>query len=411
MTPDDQQRPSADRTADDEELAQSLDLDEHLDDNLDGADGAAPGELPPAPGAAPVSLTKDGRPDAAPSEPAAAPSAPADPADPADPAAAPSEPGAAASGTVPSAAGGTVPPGRRGRHTRGKGGDGTADADEKKRRKAPWWELPVLIALAIGIAIVVKSFVVQPFFIPSGSMEKTLHGCQGCAGDRILVNKPVYDFRDPHPGDIVVFNKPSAWPTSLSESPPKPPGNPVLRWGWDFGQPIGFVPPSGEVLVKRVIAIGGQTVQGQAVDGGTSERITVTDADGKSHVLTEPYVYIDPGQVDNSATFGPVTVPKGRLWVMGDHRNDSADSRYHCRPNEEQAPQLQLSHCNAVSSTVPVSDVIGKAVVIAWPPSRWRTLGTPTTFKSLADGATPGLAGAALVLPVFLVRRRRRRTP
>ena len=78
-------------------------------------------------------------------------------------------------------------------------------------RKAPWWELPALVVLAILIAILVKTFVVQPFYIPSESMEKTLHGCTGCSGDRILVNKPIYDLRDPHPGDIVVFNAPQDW--------------------------------------------------------------------------------------------------------------------------------------------------------------------------------------------------------
>ncbi len=76
----------------------------------------------------------------------------------------------------------------------------------RPRGKAPWWELPLLVIVAVVIAVLIKTFVVQPFYIPSQSMELTLHGCPGCSGDRVLVNKLIYDFRDPHPGDIVVFS-------------------------------------------------------------------------------------------------------------------------------------------------------------------------------------------------------------
>jgi signal peptidase I len=272
---------------------------------------------------------------------------------------------------------------------------------KKEHRKAPWWELPALVALAIGIAILVKSFVVQPFYIPSDSMEKTLHGCPGCHGDRILVNKLIYDFRDPHPGDIVVFDAPPGW--RRDEPLPQPPHNPVLRVVRGFGQLIGFVPPDDLVLVKRVIAVGGQTVRGTSINGGHSERIQISDhgSRGPWRTLNEPYVYLD--FPDSSAGFGPVTVPKGRLWVMGDHRNASADSRYHCGPGGTDGDRR---HCNPSTSTVPVHDVIGKAFVIAWPPSRWRTLGTPSTFTSAAGAGLPlGFASAAAVF----ARRRRRR--
>jgi signal peptidase I len=297
--------------------------------------------------------------------------------------------------------------GRRGAHRavsawsriRARRAEKKQEKAQKPHKKAPWWELPALVVLAIGIAILVKTFVVQPFYIPSASMELTLHGSAEHGHDRILVNKLIYDFRDPHPGDIVVFHAPSGWD---EEPGTKPPGNPVLRVIRGFGQLIGFVPPDGQVLVKRVIATGGETVWGVNVDGRS--QVHVRDADGHAHVLNEPYVHNDAP--DTHADFGPVTVPKGRLWVMGDHRNDSSDSRFHCEPGGTGRT------CNPVESTVPVSDVIGKAFVVAWPPSHWRTLGTPATFKNAALAGVadvPGLTGAAVVLPLFVVRRRRRR--
>jgi signal peptidase I len=258
----------------------------------------------------------------------------------------------------------------------------------RQHRKAPWWELPALVVLAIAIAILVKTFIIQPFYIPSESMEKTLHGCQGCHGDRILVNKIIYDFRDPHPGDIVVFHAPPGWDDEPISTPPS---NPVLRVIRGFGQLIGFVPPDGQVLVKRVIAVGGQTVEG---DSEGHIRVSNSGPDGPFRTLKEPYVFIDAGQRNSVRPFGPVTVPKGRLWVMGDHRNDSADSRYHCGSGGSDTSTD--AHCDPIPSTVPINDVIGKAFVIAWPPSRWRTLGTPPTFET------------GLVLPLLFVRRRRR---
>ena len=287
----------------------------------------------------------------------------------------------------------------------GAGADG-ADGEKpegKARKKAPWWELPVLAAIAIVVAVLVKSFLIQPFYIPSQSMEKTLHGCPGCSGDRILVNKVIYDFRDPHPGDIVVFNAPPGW---NDEPASRPPSNPVVRVVRGFGQLIGFVPPDGLVLVKRVIAVGGQTVKG---DSAGNVYVSDDGPNGTFRKLDEPFVYEDGP--DSHAQFGPVTVPKGRLWVMGDHRNDSADSRFHC--DLAGSGSDTGANCNSTTSTVPVKDVIGKAVIIAWPPSRWRTLGTPSTFEhdamSAADGALPVAASAAVTVPLLFVRRRRRR--
>jgi signal peptidase I len=273
-----------------------------------------------------------------------------------------------------------------------------SDRRERKHRKAPWWELPALVALAIGIAVLVKTFVIQPFFIPSGSMRQTLN-----IGDRILVNKLIYDFRDPHPGDIVVFDAPPGW---NDEPAVHPPSNPVLRAVRGFGQLIGFIPPDGLILVKRVIAVGGQTVKG---DGRGNVYISTHGPGGPYRELREPFVWTP--KIDGSqAPFGPVTIPAGRLWVMGDHRNNSADSRFHCRLGgvEDTAGDR---HCNPYSSTVPTKDVIGKAFVVAWPPSHWRTLGTPATFtvSPATAGALPSLVATGTVFPIYWRRRRRRR--
>ncbi|MFN2518483.1 MAG: signal peptidase I [Jatrophihabitantaceae bacterium] len=278
---------------------------------------------------------------------------------------------------------------------------------KRKRRKAPWWELPLLVAIAIVVAVLLKTFVIQPFYIPSPSMERTLHGCTGCKGDRILVNKPIYDLRDPHPGDIVVFHAPPGW----DEEPAlRPPSNPIMKALRGFGQLVGFVPPDGLVLVKRVIAVGGQTVKGTSANGRDEIMISDKGADGPWRTLDEPYTYYRGP--DPRAEFGPVTVPKDRLWVMGDHRDDSADSRFHCGSSAAQTPDNV--GCDPMTSTVPIDDVIGKAVVIAWPPSRWRTLGTPSTFVNAAlalAGELPIVTALGLILSFYVVRRGRRRQP
>lgn len=278
----------------------------------------------------------------------------------------------------------------------------------KKRKKPPWWEMPALVLGAIAIAILVKSFVVQPFYIPSESMEMTLAGSAEHGHDRILVNKVEYDFSDPDPGDIVVFHAPPGWD---DEQGTKPPSNPVVRTVRGFGQLIGVVPPDGLVLVKRVIAVGGQTVRGLVQDGKAI--VQVSNDDGRTwRTLNETYVHLSNPELypnDEVATFGPVTVPKDRLWVMGDHRDDSQDSRFHCAPDGQEGPHDE--NCSPIGSTVPISKVIGRAFVVAWPISHWRTLGTPSTFESAMGlaGREPIAVGAAAMAPVFLIRRRRRR--
>jgi signal peptidase I len=247
-------------------------------------------------------------------------------------------------------------------------------------------ELPVLLVIAVVLALLINTFLVKAFFIPSGSMEQTLHGCPGCSGDRVLVNKVVYRLDDPRPGDIVVFAGPESW---APEAAVERPTNPVQRVVRSIASTFGVATPGEKDFIKRVIAVGGQTVQCCDAQG----RVTV---DGRP--LDEPYTYVsDPDY--QSTPFGPVTVPAGHLWVMGDHRDQSADSRAHITDTDQ--------------GTIAVDDVVGKAFVIIWPVSRWDTLGTPATFGGGGSSWTaPLLVGVPLVvllLVVLSLRRRRAR--
>jgi signal peptidase I len=253
-----------------------------------------------------------------------------------------------------------------------------------------WKELPFLVLIALVLALLIKTFLVQAFYIPSASMENTLQGGGGFAGaattgshpyDRVLVNKLVYDFRDPHRGEIVVFKKPPGWP---NESDFTTPSNPVARFFHDVGSAVGIAPSGGSDFIKRVIGVGGDTV------ACNNDVLSVN-----GHVLNETYLY--PGSHPcSSDSFDNVTkvVPKGDLFVMGDHRDDSDDSRS--------------------NGFVPVKDVIGRAFVVIWPIKDWKTLPIPSTLKQVGlaaagSPATPFLAAAAIVTPIGLLRRRSRR--
>jgi signal peptidase I len=244
------------------------------------------------------------------------------------------------------------------------GTKGSRPAGRKARRRGNRGtrflrELVILIVVALVIAVAVKTYAIQAFFIPSGSMQNTLE-----INDRVLVNKLVYDVRGIHRGDIVVFNGAGSWdPGQVPTS-----SNFVEKFFSGFASMFGFGNP-GDILIKRVIGLPGDHVaccnsQGQVTVNGVP--------------LTEQS-YLYPGDVPSEFTFN-VVVPAGRLWVMGDHRSISDDSRDHMG--------------DPGGGSVPESAVLGRAFVIIWPPSHWRILPIPATFEqpklnSTAAGSAP----------------------
>lgn len=193
-------------------------------------------------------------------------------------------------------------------------------------------ELPILFVSALILSMIVKTFFVQFFYIPSGSMENTL-----LVNDRVGVNKLGAIFSDIKRGEVVVFRDPADWlsaPTSEETGIRK-----VIKDGLVF---VGVLPdPSKQYLIKRVIGVGGDRV----VCCDVNNQITVNGT-----ALNEPYIY--PGDKPSDSEFD-VTVPKGYIWVMGDHRGASADSRFHTDdPNK---------------GMVPLEKVTGRALFVIWP--------------------------------------------
>jgi signal peptidase I len=248
--------------------------------------------------------------------------------------------------------------------------EASSDTSTDQRRAMPWWqELPLLLVVAFCLAVLIRTFLVQAFFIPSGSMEQTL-----LIGDRVLVNKVVYDTRTPKRGEVVVFSGPANWaPENVIDE------NPGLmsRISGTLGDLVGVSTAGKKDFIKRVIGLPG-------------DRVSCCDPDGRIYVngkgLDEPYVTDnspldappDP-RVCRSRRFDEVVVPQGQLFVMGDHRMVSEDSR--CR------------------GTIPIDDVIGRAFVIVWPSSEWGTLGVPDTFSSIPGPVAQGPVSGRVVSP------------
>jgi signal peptidase I len=256
-----------------------------------------------------------------------------------------------------------------GRHAARPGSGGSADAaeareDEKsapagKKPRKFWRELLTIVVAAAVLTLVVKAFIVQVYRIPTASMENTLQ-----VGDRVLVNKLIYHFRGIARGDIVVFSGQNSWGP---EAPP-PSSDPVVRIWDDVLSDIGLH-SSQTYYIKRVIGLPGDRVA-CCTDG----KVTVNGVP-----LTETsYVY--PGDPPSAFKFS-ATVPAGHLWVMGDYRSDSDDSRYHTSDPGDGA--------------IPENEVVGRAFMIIWPPSAISDLPIPATFDQAALHA--GAAGAAVV--------------
>ncbi|MCX5210604.1 signal peptidase I [Kitasatospora sp. NBC_00240] len=253
----------------------------------------------------------------------------------------------------------------------------------ERRQRSFWKELPILIGIALILALVIKTFFVQAFSIPSESMQNTLQ-----VGDRVLVDKLTPWFgAEPERGEVVVFHDPGGW---LSDEPAQQSNNSFVRGLQDVLSFVGLMPSANEKdLIKRVIAVGGDTVE---CEGEGPVKVN-------GIALDEPYIF--PGNTPcGTKQFGPVHVPDGRIWVMGDHRADSLDSRYHMdQPG---------------GGTVPVGDVVGRAFVVAWPLDRWATLPVPSTFDqkglAAAEPFVPPAAGTLGAVGLWpLVRRMRRR--
>ena len=129
----------------------------------------------------------------------------------------------------------------------------------QKKQRSFWKELPILIGVALLLTLIIQTFLARVFVIPSESMEATLHGCPGCYGDRVLVDKLVYRFGDPEPGEVVVFERPDTW--NQSEFSANRSENGFVSWLQDVGAAFGLASPNEDDVVKRIVAVGGQTVE------------------------------------------------------------------------------------------------------------------------------------------------------
>ncbi|MGZ4438492.1 MAG: signal peptidase I [Oryzihumus sp.] len=221
----------------------------------------------------------------------------------------------------------------------------SADADARPRRRIPVWvETVFLLVLALLASAVVKTFFVQMFFVPSGSMRPLF-----VDNDRILVQKISYWSGHVQRGDVVVFDDPGGRWLGAETTAPLSPVQKALS-------EIGLYPTGGH-LVKRVIGIGG-------------DHVVCCDAQGRVTVNGVPLnekSYIIAGAVPSERRFD-IHVPAGRIWVMGDNRSNSEDSRYH-----QNLPGR---------GTVPVKDVVGKVWAIVWPLGHARLLHEPSTFTN-----------------------------
>ena len=251
-----------------------------------------------------------------------------------------------------------VPPGASGVSEAGDQGSEEKAAtkmskSQSSEKKGSFWkELPILIVIALVLAFVIRTWLVQAFYIPSTSMENTL-----LVGDRVLVNKVVYQIRDIERGEVVVFNGDGSWddPNTVSVPEPTNPVSGAFTW---LQQQMGAA-PTGKEYIKRVIGLPGDTVE--CCD--EQNRVMVNG------IPLEEDDYLYPGSVASHTEFGPIEVPEGHLWLMGDHRAISSDSR--------------LNQNNPGGGAVPIDHVVGRAFVIIWPFGQAGFLSAPESLKEL----------------------------
>ncbi|MEU0811802.1 signal peptidase I [Streptomyces sp. NPDC005970] len=220
-----------------------------------------------------------------------------------------------------------------------------------------WRRAGVLAAACLAFVLLLTAFVVQPFLIPSGSMENTFR-----PGDRVLVNKLAYRFGDtPRRGDVIVFDGTGSF---VQEEPDRNSVAALLR---EAAAAVGLAEPAETDYIKRVVGVGG-------------DRVRCCDKRGRIEVNGEPVDedYLFPGDAPSQVPFD-IVVPEGRLWVMGDHRSDSRDSRDHLG--------------DPGGGTVPVDKVIGRADWIGWPVGRWTGVDRPAAFGRVPEPAAGGAHG------------------
>ena len=211
-------------------------------------------------------------------------------------------------------------------------------------------ELPIIVVSALIVSIVVKTFLLHFFYIPSGSMENTLQ-----VGDRIAVNKFGALFSEIKRGEVVVFGDPDNWLGQSSDSTNSRAVE-LIKSGLIT---VGVLPdPAKQYLIKRVIGVGG-------------DNVICCDASGKLQVngvsITEPYIY--EGDTPSDTKFN-IDVPKGFIWVMGDHRGASADSRFHTD--------------DVHKGMVPLSSIVGRATVVVWPFNHLKFLSAGSELSKVA---------------------------
>lgn len=210
------------------------------------------------------------------------------------------------------------------------------ERDREPKKGSFWRELPVLILLGVVLVILLKAFLIQAFFIPSGSMQSTLE-----INDRVLVNRQAYLFGDPQRGDVIVFRN---WDDVGQDVPSPSVWEYITR---SLREGIGLGTGGGDDLIKRIVAVPGDTIEVK------DSRVFVNGEE-----LSEPYIFVNGP--DALADFDAVTVPEGKYFVMGDHRNNSQDSRQ-----------------DAAGRFVDADAIVGKAFVRIWPLSRIGGLGAP----------------------------------